>query len=211
MDYNIDEQAGGELYYKAKYFKYKSKYLALKKQQEGGGNNPHLLPGVEEKQEGGGNNQHLLPGVEEMMKKGIADQRAIEKNKQNNIKKQAENEKVAKYIRDEVEKLIYHYIDKIPSSTDTEIKTLINTYTCWLGLFTCNYSNEINNLIKQELKTNEYHLSSVNDIRRMLGYPFEIALNKKPSYINNITELKNYLVIKIKSDMKKNPIYAIRE
>jgi hypothetical protein len=32
MDYNIDEEADEEQYYKAKYFKYKSKYLALKKQ-----------------------------------------------------------------------------------------------------------------------------------------------------------------------------------
>ena len=37
MDYNIDEQPEEEQNFKAKYFKYKSKYLALKKQQEGGG------------------------------------------------------------------------------------------------------------------------------------------------------------------------------
>jgi hypothetical protein len=43
MDYNIDEQPEEEQNFKAKYFKYKSKYLALKQQEEGGHANIYIF------------------------------------------------------------------------------------------------------------------------------------------------------------------------
>ena len=43
MDNNIDEQPEEEQHFKAKYFKYKSKYLALKQQQEGGHANSYIF------------------------------------------------------------------------------------------------------------------------------------------------------------------------